>query len=39
MWQLDMARWVNKKMLFSKVAFRDFSPRKGFTCREYFENN
>lgn len=36
MWQRDMAQWVNKKMLFLKVAFRDFSPRKGFTCNEYF---
>lgn len=35
-WQKDMAQWVNKKMLFSKIPFRDFTPRKGFTCSNYF---
>ena len=35
-WQIDMARWVNKKMIFDKTAFKDFSPRKGFVCKEYF---
>lgn len=35
-WQKDMARWVNNKALFKKLAFADFEPRKGFLCKEYF---
>jgi hypothetical protein len=34
-WQKYMANWVNKKMLFEKIAFEDFEPRKGFKCKEY----
>ena len=37
-WQKYMANWVNKKMLFEKIAFEDFEPRKGFKCKEYFNN-
>lgn len=35
-WQKDMARWCNKRMIFCTTDFKDFSPRKGFTCRKYF---
>lgn len=35
-WQKDMAGWVNKKAHFVAHSFEDFTPRKGFTCREYF---
>lgn len=35
-WQKDLAGWVNKKMLFEKMHFHDFEPRKGFKCIEYF---
>lgn len=35
MWQLDMARWVNKKMVFETTDFADFMPRKGFRCDYY----
>lgn len=35
-WQKDLAGWVNKKMLFEKIHFWDFEPRKGFKCKEYF---
>ena len=35
MWQLDMARWVNKKMIFETTDFSDFMPRKGFRCDYY----
>lgn len=35
-WQKDMAQWVNKKMIFWSVEFKDFEPRKGFKCEEYF---
>lgn len=36
LWQKDMAQWCNKKQLFTTVDFPDFSPRKGFYCKEYF---
>lgn len=35
-WQKDMARWVNKRELFEKLSFKDYEPRKGFKCEEYF---
>lgn len=43
-WQKDLAMWVNKRMIFCKVPFYDFEPRKGFRCVEYlkmfhFDNN
>ena len=34
-----MAGWVNKKMLFEKIAFEDFEPRKGFRCKEFFSRD
>lgn len=36
-WQKDMARWEDKKELYLSCDFKDFSPRKGFKCKEYFE--
>ena len=38
MWQLDMARWVNKKMVFETTDFASFEPRKGFRCVEYLND-
>ena len=35
-WQKDMAHWVNRKELYAMCDFKDFEPRKGFLCREYF---
>lgn len=35
-WQKDMARWSLRRELYAKCDFKDFSPRKRFTCREYF---
>lgn len=35
-WQRDLAQHTNKKQLFVTCDFKDFSPRKGFTCKEYF---
>ena len=35
-WQQDLARWADNKFLFFSCEFRDFEPRKGFKCREYF---
>lgn len=36
-WQKDMARWAIKKELFKTMDFKDYEPRKGFFCREYFK--
>lgn len=38
MWQKDMAYWCNKRMIFASCEFKDFQPRKGFTCSKYFED-
>jgi len=35
-WQKDMAHWINRKELYMSCEFKDFSPRKGFKCEEYF---
>lgn len=35
-WQKDMAFWADKKQVFRSCEFRDFEPRKGFRCHEYF---
>ena len=36
-WQLDMARWADRKELFRTVEFVDYEPRKGFRCKVYIE--
>lgn len=36
-WQKDMAQWCNKRMIYCKTDFKDFEPRKGFRCSEYFK--
>ena len=36
-WQKDMARWADRKEVYRSVDFKDYSPRKGFYCREYFK--
>lgn len=35
-WQKDMARWTMRREFWTTCDFKDFSPRKGFTCKEYF---
>ena len=35
-WQKDMARWADRKELYMSCDFKDYSPRKGFVCSEYF---
>lgn len=35
-WQKDLAGWVDKKWIFRTCEFKDFEPRKGFKCKEYF---
>lgn len=37
MWQKDMTRWCNKKMIFTTCEFKDYSPRKGFMCKWYLD--
>lgn len=36
-WQRDMARWSMRRELWTTCDFKDFSPRKGFVCNEYFK--
>lgn len=35
-WQKDLAGWADKKWIFRSCEFKDFTPRKGFVCCEYF---
>lgn len=35
-WQKDMATWSMRRELYKKCDFKDYEPRKGFKCREYF---
>ena len=35
-WQKDMAHWADRKELYRSCTFKDFEPRKGFTCKQYF---
>lgn len=37
-WQKDLARWAMRREFYVSCEFRDFSPRKGFVCSEYFES-
>lgn len=31
-----MAHWANRKQLYKTIDFKEFVPRKGFICNEYF---
>lgn len=35
-WQLDLARWSMRREIYKSCDFKDYEPRKGFLCREYF---
>ena len=35
----DLAHWANRMPLFKSCEFKDFKPRKGFQCSEYFNNS
>jgi hypothetical protein len=35
-WQKDMARWAMRREIYATCEFKDFEPRKGFKCGEYF---
>lgn len=36
-WQKDMAQYCNKRMIFFTSSFAEFSPRKGFHCKEWID--
>lgn len=36
-WQKDMAHWATKHQLYATCDFKDFKPRKGFKCKQYFD--
>ena len=36
-WQIDMARWTDRKEIYRTCDFYDFEPRRGFKCIEYFK--
>ena len=36
-WQKDMGHWGMKHQIFQLSEFKEFSPRKGFKCIEYFQ--
>lgn len=35
-WQKDMARWAMRREIYATCEFKDYEPRKGFKCLEYF---
>lgn len=35
-WQKDMARWAMRREFWKTCDFKEFEPRKGFKCKEYF---
>lgn len=35
-WQMDMARWAMRLEIYARCDFKDYEPRKGFKCKEYF---
>lgn len=37
-WQRDLARWTDRKEIYRSCEFLDFEPRKGFKCKEYFND-
>ncbi len=37
-YEKDLARWANRAWLFKSMDFKDYSPRKGFVCGEYFKS-
>ena len=37
-WQRDMARWSMRREIYTSCDFKNFSPRKNFICKTYFNN-
>lgn len=36
-YEKDISRWANRMWLFNTMDFKDYEPRKGFKCAEYFK--
>lgn len=36
-WQIDMARYANHKATLKSCDFKDYIPRVGFRCHQYFQ--
>lgn len=36
-WQKDMGRWAMRREFYALFDFKEFSPRKGFVCKEWFD--
>ena len=36
-YELDLAKWANRRWLFKSFDFADFSPRRGFKCDYYLK--
>lgn len=37
-WQLDLARWTNRRELCKSIEFKDYQPRNNFKCDKYFND-
>lgn len=37
-YERDIARWANRAWLFKSMDFKDYEPRRGFKCINYFNN-
>lgn len=37
-WQRDMARWAMRREIYAVCDYKDYEPRKGFKCKEYFND-
>lgn len=35
-WQKDLTRWADRKEIYKTTEFKDYEPRKGFKCKDYF---
>ena len=38
-YEKDLGRWANRAWLFKTMDFKDYEPRKGFKCCQYFTSN
>jgi hypothetical protein len=36
-WQVDMARYTNRPAILKSIDFKDYRPRRGVKCAEYFK--
>ena len=36
-WQKDMARWGIRAQIFTTTDFKEYIPRLGFKCKQYFD--